>query len=92
MIDSYFTVYQSRRPLVSGEAPAGLPEPDARGAPLERAERYRRLMEDLPAPRFRQAGMIRRSAITERSLRPIAQIDSPKEQLHTFQTLAITSD
>ena len=35
--------------------------------------------------------MARRPAITERALRPIAQIDSPKEQLQAFQALAVTS-
>lgn len=35
--------------------------------------------------------MVRRPAITERALRPIAQIDSPKEQLQAFQALAVTS-
>jgi hypothetical protein len=36
--------------------------------------------------------MVRRPAITERALRPIAQLDSPKEQLQAFQVLAVTSD
>jgi len=35
--------------------------------------------------------MVRRPAITERALRPIAQIDSPKEQLQAFQALAETA-
>lgn len=61
MIDSYFTVYQGRRrAIVTGEAPAGLPAgrpPQARAwrtyrnrmseePPWERAERYRRIMEE----------------------------------------------
>jgi hypothetical protein len=36
--------------------------------------------------------VVRRPAISERALRPIAQIDSPKEQLQAFQALAVTSD
>jgi len=61
MIDSYFTVYQGRkRTIVTGEAPAGLAgdrPPQERTwracrnrmtgePPWERAERYRRLMEE----------------------------------------------
>jgi hypothetical protein len=61
MIDSYFTVYQGRRrTIVTGEAPEGLPAgrpPQERTwracrnrmseePPWERAERFRRLMEE----------------------------------------------
>jgi hypothetical protein len=61
MIDSYFTVYQGRRrAIVTGQAPAGLPAnrpPQERAwracqnrmneePAWERAERYRRLMEE----------------------------------------------
>jgi hypothetical protein len=36
--------------------------------------------------------VVRRPAISERALRPIAQIDSPTDQLKAFQALAVPSD
>ena len=46
-------------------------------------------LPDLPAPRSatRQAGMVRRPTITERALRPIAQIEDQKQQVATFSRL-----
>jgi hypothetical protein len=50
-------------------------------------------LPDLPAATgAAQAGMVRRPVITERALRPIAQIDGPKEHIRAFQALVITPD
>jgi len=51
-------------------------------------------LPDLPAPRSatRQAGMVRRPAISERALRPIAHLPKTADQLHAFQELLTLSE